>query len=493
MPYMLRIATACIAALLCLNACSSGVAQVPEPTAVPTAEPTLVPTPEPTAIPLLAEGIQIAGIDVGGLSLEEARQKLTSDLSSLTRTLDLRLGQEQFSLRLADVEFEPAYDQMLEEAKSAEKNSRIPLDISYDESALQSILADIGTSLELNPVLSIVTDTETISRSFVLSGAEALDIPGAIAQIDERMRQAGSARRVTLNTKVITESVQMPTVEQLNEQIELMAEEWPGVAGVYVYDLDKQEAIVDYNAGTAFTAASTIKAAILLNAYIHVEEFTDDLQEAVKLMIGESDNLASNDLLAASVGGYTTEEAFDGAELMTATMAELGLKNTFQYVPFEASDFIALYNIKYNVGPATGGVAPFTPASNTLRTTPYEMAQIYIMIDECAKGSGVLLDKYELITPERCEEMIEWFRSNEDKDRMVSGLPAGVDVAHKSGWIPPEIQADAGLVYSPGGNFAIAIYLYQPEKIYSDVGAERAVGHIARLVYSYYNPLIAGK
>src|SRR5690606_17872381 len=175
MPYMLRIATACIAALLCLNACSSGVAQVPEPTAVPTAEPTLVPTPEPTAIPLLAEGIQIAGIDVGGLSLEEARQKLTSDLSSLTRTLDLRLGQEQFSLRLADVEFEPAYDQMLEEAKSAEKNSRIPLDISYDESALQSILADIGTSLELNPVLSIVTDTETISRSFVLSGAEALD------------------------------------------------------------------------------------------------------------------------------------------------------------------------------------------------------------------------------------------------------------------------------------------------------------------------------
>jgi hypothetical protein len=175
---------------------------------------------------------------------------------------------------------------------------------------------------------------------------------------------------------------------------------------------------------------------------------------------------------------------------MSAMLADLGLKNTFLYVPFESGDFIKLYKVKFKTGPKQGGVAPFTPASNTLRTTPYEMAQIYIYLEQCSRGEGLLLERFgENLTAARCKEMIGLLEKNDDKTRMMSGLPKGASVAHKSGWIPPEIQADNGIVRSPGGDFIISVYLYQPAERQSDKVAEATVGHFARLVYSYYNPV----
>jgi hypothetical protein len=179
---------------------------------------------------------------------------------------------------------------------------------------------------------------------------------------------------------------------------------------------------------------------------------------------------------------------------MSAMLADLGLKNTFLYVPFESGDFIKLYKVKFKTGPRQGGEAPFIKASNTLRTTPYEMARIYIELEQCSQGKGVLLEKYgENLTADRCKEMIGWLETNGDNTRMLSGLPKDARVAHKSGWIPPEIQADAGIVRSPGGDFVLSVYLYQPGERYSDAAVKSLLGSVARLVYSYYNPIVASK
>ncbi|HET9223604.1 MAG TPA: serine hydrolase, partial [Roseiflexaceae bacterium] len=167
------------------------------------------------------------------------------------------------------------------------------------------------------------------------------------------------------------------------------------------------------------------------------------------------------------------------------------LKNTFLYVPFESSDFIKLYKVKFKTGPKQGGEAPFVAASNTLRTTPYELAQIYVYLEQCSRGQGVLLEKFsENLTAERCEEMIDWLKKNADNKRMISGLPKGADVAHKSGWIPPQVQADVGIVHSPGGDFVVSIFVYQPGERYPDKAVQGLIGSYARLVYSYYNPAV---
>jgi beta-lactamase class A len=506
MPRTLRIATLFVVLLLILSACADATTQAsspatsaPPPTsAAPTtppptvAPPTATPTapPQPTAVPVLASDVRVAGIDLGGLAPEAARQKLTDSLAALTRPLELRLGDQQLTLQPEDIAFEPALDDMLAQAQAAQPGTRVPLEVHYDEATLRAQLAELAKKVDLSPAITVITSTDTISRSFALAGGATLDIDAAIKQIDERLRTVGGARRVTLDLASASGAAARPAPEQLQEQIEAMAKGWKGVAGVYVYDLASGKQIAGLNERTAFTAASTIKVAIMLNLYINLPKLTATQQAALKKMIVESDNLKANDLLAAAAGGTATESAFNGAEQMSAMLAALGLKNTFLYIPFEAIDFIKLYNVKFKTGPKQGGEAPFTSASNTLRTTPYEIAQIYIYLEQCSRGEGVLLEKFsENLTAARCQEMIDWLKQNGDKTRMMSGLPKDVDAAHKSGWIPPQIQADAGIVYSPGGDFIVAIYLYQPTERYTDKVAQAAVGSFARLVYSYYNPI----
>jgi beta-lactamase class A len=445
-------------------------------------------------VPRLAENVLVAGVDVGGLTLEEARTKVDQALQPLLLPIELQAGATGATLKPEEIGFELSLDAMLAEAQAAKAGGRVELQVSYDEARLRSALSGLAEQPDQPAAVSVITSTKAISRSFALAGgARVVDVDAAAAQLGERLRSVGGARRVTL-PMLPAEGGARPTSEQLQEQIELMAKGWKGTAGVYVYDLASGQQIAGLNERTAFTAASTIKVAIMLNLYMNVPKLTDKQTAALKKMIVESDNLKANDLLAAAAGGTATESAFEGAEQMSAMLADLGLKNTFLYVPFESGDFIKLYKVKFKTGPKQGGEAPFIKSSNTLRTTPFEMAQIYIHLEQCSQGEGVLLEQYgENLTAERCKEMIGWLEKNGDAKRLISGLPKGVRAAHKSGWIPPEIQADAGIVRSPGGDFVIAVYLYQPGERYADKDVERLVGSFTRLVYSYYNPVVVPK
>ena len=77
---------------------------------------------------------------------------------------------------------------------------------------------------------------------------------------------------------------------------------------------------------------------------------------------------------------------------------------------------------------------------------------------------------------------------------MVAGLPAGTHVAHKSGWIE-DMQGDVGIVHSPSGDFLMAIYIYTKIDIkkgyLEDRVATPVIASFARLVYSYFNPIVA--
>jgi beta-lactamase class A len=121
------------------------------------------------------------------------------------------------------------------------------------------------------------------------------------------------------------------------------------------------------------------------------------------------------------------------------------------------------------------------------------MAQLYRMIDECANGAGILPERYELLTPERCQEMLDRLAENGDKTRMVAGIPEGVRVEHKSGWIET-MQADAGIVRSPGGDYVVSIYVYRPltggRFFWGDDVMAPVVAAFSRLAYTAYNPIV---
>jgi beta-lactamase class A len=276
----------------------------------------------------------------------------------------------------------------------------------------------------------------------------------------------------------------------LKNAIEELASEWDGVAGIYLYDMASGETIT-VNPNTVFSGASVLKVPIMLQVHLKLPVLDDKEQVWLREMILDSNNLSANALLAHSAGGISTEDALEGVRQMTATMQQLGLKHTYQNLPYESGDYlIKVRKLPIPKGPAKEGTAPYTEADPYVRTTPAEIGSLFVMLTECAQGKGRLLKEFgTALTETRCGEMLKLLRSNHDTTRMVAGLPAGTKVAHKSGWVE-DMQADVGLVESPGGNYVLAVYLYQQQRnsYLSDNEATPWLAAFSRLVYSGYNP-----
>src|SRR3954465_13378890 len=144
MPRSLRIATVLVALSLTLTACAGSEAQAnePDPTAplaptsapVPTAAPTSAPAPTaaPTAVPKLANGVLIAGVNVGGLTTEDAREKLGDALQPLLLPIELQAGAKSTALKPEQIGLELPLDAMIEAAQTAHAGERVDLQVTYD-------------------------------------------------------------------------------------------------------------------------------------------------------------------------------------------------------------------------------------------------------------------------------------------------------------------------------------------------------------------------
>ena len=74
---------------------------------------------------------------------------------------------------------------------------------------------------------------------------------------------------------------------------------------------------------------------------------------------------------------------------------------------------------------------------------------------------------------------------------MQAGLPEGTRVANKHGWIVESdgllhTFGDAGLVYTPGGDFVLVIFMHQPTQLIFDP-ANTLLADLAKSVYNYFN------
>jgi beta-lactamase class A len=494
----MRFATLLVASSFVLSACagatSAQIAQAPASPVAATTTPVPVPTATitPTAIPTLDDNTRVAGVDVSGLSIPDAIAKVTDELSPALRALELRAGEATLTLTPEDIGLTAPVETMVADAQAAGAGARIAFDLQYDTEKLRAKLEELNTQLTDSSSITLISDTKTLSRSFALEVGNRLDIDAALTEIDDRLRAPGSPRRITLSLVPDADGVARPTPEQLQEQIEALAKQWKGVIGVYVYDLKTGQVQASLNENTVFSAASTIKTAIMLHSYAKLDTFTAKQEVALDKMIIESDNLAANTMLAASVGGTSTEKALAGAMAMSALLEDLGLSYTYQYVPFEAAEYLEKRKLKVTAGPKQDGEPPYTDSGRYLRTTPLEMAQIYLYIEQCSRGEGPLIAQFDTLNAERCREMLARLERNGDVTRMMAGLPKGAQVAHKSGWIE-DMQSDVGIVRSPGGDFIVAIYVYRPlnsSKPAPDRVLRETIANVARLVYSYYNPVI---
>lgn len=491
-----RIAIVWLCFIFTLSAC--GVEQSASPTSSssrsgsgPTTTPSPTTTPQPEGELTFAPDAQIAGIDVGGLTSAEATAKLQEELTVSDRPLELRAGSARLTLRPEDIDLQAPVEDLVAEAlrQAAEDEPvRVELEVTLDEAALRDQLNELAAAAAVTPTISLITSTETLSRSFAYTPGQSLDVEKALQQVEEHLRSPQAPRRLTLELDSDPTAPQVSRA-QIREQVEAMAAEWDGIVGFYLHDLTDGETVA-LNENTVFSGASVMKVPILLQAYINLEEFDEEQQQWLRKMIELSDNLSANNLLAASVDGQGTDDALVGARAMNDMLRELGLEHTYQNLPYEAYDYlVTLQGIPIQSGPAQEGAPPYTEADPLVRTTPAEMSQVFLWIDQCSKGEGVLLERFDsTLNEERCQEMLNRLEANEDATRLVSGIPAGVRVEHKSGWVE-DMQADVGIVRSPGGDFLLAVYLYQKNDWLRDHIAAPVIGAFANMVYTAYNPV----
>ncbi len=446
-----------------------------------------------TPAPVFANGTTVAGITVAGLTLAEAEQRLRTGLTAPTE-IELRAGSKRYTLGAEQIGLTVPVEQLLARAAPA-LTTTTPVTVSvafeYDRAALREQVAALAAEVAAPPAIRVITATDTLSRSFAFTPGRILDVDAAVAQIGKSLA-SGAAGPFTL---ALSEDARPPRVPlaRLRDEVEAMAAAWPGVIGFQLIDLETG-ASTGFHEHTVFAGASTIKTAIMLNAYVNLDTLNEREQRSLSRMIAESDNLAANDLLAAAAGGQGTEYAFVGAEAMsTMLQEELGLEHTYLYIPFEATDYIRIYKPRFRCGPdGPVGARPYTEHGNCLRAEPASMARLYQLIDQCASGTGLLLERFERLNPARCQEMLDYLAANDDQTRLVAGVPPGVRVEHKSGWIE-DMQADAGIVRSPNGAYAIAIYVYRPlpagRYLWPDELMAPVVAAFSRLAYTAYNPV----
>lgn len=465
-----------------LVSCGQSAAVVPTPLA-----PTVTVVPSPTAEPTVAAGVSVNDVALSGKKLAQVTTALAS-LALPKRELTVLTGEITHTLT-----FTVALDQQAtaDAVLQATANTKVEPVVRFDNAEIQRQLEVLNTTVTATSGVTLTQRTDPFDVQFVTEVAQSIDTKAA----EESITSALASNVISVTVPLIPSSTPVkPTPEQLTAEISKMADAWPGIVGVYVYNLDTDEVVTALNEKSVFSGASVMKVPILVHAYAKINELNDDQKRWMRRMIVDSDNLAANKMLATSVDGDGTEAAYLGTQEMNKMFQALGLEHTYQNMPYEGRDFL-IGVLKYNIvrGPKIDGPAPNTDADPLLRTTPAEMAKVFIELYHCSQGKGELLKLYpDTLNAERCGEILALMHENADNSRMMSGLPADAYVSHKSGWIE-DMQADVGIVTTPDKqHFLMAIYVYRDIAenggYLLDSVAGPAIGGFAQLIYSAFVP-----
>jgi beta-lactamase class A len=203
----------------------------------------------------------------------------------------------------------------------------------------------------------------------------------------------------------------------------------------------------------------------------------------LELMIERSENDPA-DLLMQTV----IDKDF-GPLKVTEDLQSIGLNNTFLGGYFyPGAPLLKLYTTVANQRTDIS-----TDPDIYNQTTPMEIGWLLDDIYQCAQtGGGTLIAAFPgEISQAECRLMITYLTRNRIAVLLEAGLPEGVQIAHKHGWITSNdglihTIGDAGIVYTPGGNYVITIFLYQPVQLLFDP-ANQLVAQISTAVYNYFN------
>lgn len=268
----------------------------------------------------------------------------------------------------------------------------------------------------------------------------------------------------------------------LQAALEEILTNFPGVSSYVVVDLATGERI-SRDDDVALAGMSLVKVPILINTYRALDlPLTSEQTKLITETTAQSSNFAANLLLQLIAG---TADAYAGADLVTQSLRDLGIYNTFIAVPIDADpkpDRLNTY-----LTPANQRTDITTYADPFRQTTTGDLAGLLQMIYQCAEEDrGPLREQFgEAITAVECQDMLAKMQLNELARLLENGLPADVPFAHKVGWID-DTHGDGGIVFSPGGDYLLVMALYGDGWLEWEDSAP-LFEEVSRIAYAHFN------
>jgi len=454
----------------------------------------------------LPNRLTIAGVPVGGLEKAKALERL---LQVYSTPVELYYGDAIILLNPAGVGFRLDTEVMLAAAELARtetdfwegfwdflwkrpgQQQSIPLKSEFSQTELEVTLRDIAARYDQPPQAAApVPGTPNFNSG---KPGQVLDITRAKELIGEILNRP-STRRV--NLPVVSQEAPRPafsTLEILLKQ-NLEVANFDGLAVIYLQDLRTGEEIhfarlrgadIEVEPDIAFTAASTIKIGVMISYYRYFNEPLDaEAEKWMYEMIVKSGN-ATSDWLVERLNGLD-ETGSPGPVVVTNTLRDLGLESSYLGGYFRADSPLLIQprtpgNQRADI---TTGPDPYN------QTTASEIGILLTDIYQCANGGGALLAAFGSdILPDECRTMLDLLSQNKIGTLIEAGVPEGTRVAHKHGWTdsPMQYLVDAGIVFTPGGNYTFTVFLWNDPPMIWDQ-ASRLVANLSRAIYNYFNP-----
>jgi beta-lactamase class A len=451
-------------------------------------------------------GLVIANVPVGGISRQEAAERL---LEVYGLPVELHYGDSIIHLDPIQIEFNMNLEGMIAAADLQRTGSsfwggfwnylwggtvnpvEVPLDATYSEDLLRVYLRDeISARYDKPP-----TAAQPIAGTTDFSPGE----PGTVLNVEEAIQDvevalfSSAERSVTLSLEESTGA--RPSLTNLQLQLQQIIEVagFDGLADIYFQDLaNGQELHFVYQLGSnlptepdiSFTAASTIKIPILISIFSRLDEPPNEAtRELLNEMIIQSFNEPADLLMEGIIDP-------DRAPLMiTEDLKKLGIQNTFL-----AGQFFTGAPLLANIQtPSRERTDVFTDPDVYNIATPSDLGMLLSDLYQCAdSGGGALVAVFQNdITQAECQDMINLLSLNKLGILLEAGVPEGTRVAHKHGWVTNfttgviNSMGDAGIIFTPTGDYVLVIFLYQPVQLIYDPAAA-LYKSLGEAIYNYY-------
>ena len=443
----------------------------------------------------------IGNVPVGGLDPQAAAQRL---FQVYALPIEIHYGEAVIDLDPTLIGFQLNTDSMLAAADLQRTGAsfwggfwdyvwnrrsptrQIPLVSSYSEPRLRAYLQDeISARYDMPPTPSQpIPGTVTFTPS---TPGRTMDIDRAVALIEAALQSPGD-RTVILSSQ--NSIAGRPSIDTLNILLKQLIDQsgFGGLVDLYFLDLQTQDNIhfayrggqdIPVNPDAAFSANSTIKIPIMVSTFLHFNnKITPELDTDLKGMFAHSSNSEADNLMASLDPGR-------GPLVVTEMMQALGLKNTFIAMYFAPGSI----PLQHYVTPANSRLDINTDPDPFNQTTPSEMGFLLEDIYTCAQaGGGSLVAAFPgQVDQAACQQMIQYLEEDKLGSLIQGSLPEGTIVAHKHGWDNFENQfSDAAIVYTPGGNYVLTIYTYDPVQFEWNV-TSGLFGDLSRAIYNYFN------